>query len=424
MKKFLIIGSGGREHALAWKIGVEGDARKVFVAPGNDGIANDSDIDVECVDIDVGDFESLADFAEQKSLDLTVVGPEAPLCDGIVDFFDERDLPIFGPRAAAARLEGSKSFAKDLMTDAGVPTAEYEVFEDVEAAKNYVDRVDHPVAIKADGLAGGKGVVISEDRDQSRETLVEYMKAERFGDASTRVVIEECLFGEEMSFIVVSDGERVAPLATSRDHKRIGEGDTGPNTGGMGAVAPAPGVTGDLEREVMETVISPVLDEIQSGGTSYRGFLYAGLMLTDDGPKVLEFNCRMGDPEAQPLLFASEADLGSVLIEAARGNLPSDIDLRTDRHACCVVLASGGYPAPDRDTGHEVHGLDAAADIAETKIFHAGTRMEDDHFINAGGRVLGVTGRGITHRQARQRAYEAASRINWPGMHYRRDIGE
>ena len=422
--RFLVVGSGGREHALAWKLGTEAPDRKIYVAPGNDGIDADPDIDADCLDIASDDFRALADFAADNAIDLTVVGPEAPLCDGIVDYFDQRDLPIFGPTEAAARLEGSKSFAKDLMQDAGVPTADYDVFDELQPALDHVDSVDHPIAIKADGLAGGKGVVLSEDVDQSRETLEEYMAEERFGDASTRVVIEECLVGEEMSFIVVCDGDTVVPLATSRDHKRVGEGDTGPNTGGMGAVAPAPDATDDLEREVMETVIHPTLETLEARGTSYTGFLYAGLMLTDDGPRVLEFNCRMGDPEAQPLVYALEADLGQALVDAAHGELSDDTSLTSDRHACCVVLASRGYPAPDRDTGYPIDGLDRAADHEHTKVFHAGTAREDDHFINAGGRVLGVTGRGTTAEAARQRAYDAVADIDWDGMHYRRDIGE
>ncbi len=421
---FLVVGSGGREHALAWKLGREAADRTVYVAPGNDGIATDPDIDARCVDLEPGDFEGLAEFAERESLDLTVVGPEAPLCGGIVDYFDDRGLPIFGPREAAARLEGSKAFANELMSEAGVPTADYRVFDALEPAQAFVDSAEHPLAIKADGLAGGKGVVLSEDAEQSREVLVEYMEEERFGRASTRVVIEEFLVGEEMSFIVVCDGERAVPLATSRDHKRIGEGDTGPNTGGMGAVAPAPGVTSGLGDEIMETIVSPTLDQLRTRDISYRGFLYAGLMLTDEGPKVLEFNCRMGDPEAQPLVYALDADLGEALVDAAHGRLAAGRKLQSARHACCVVLASRGYPAPDRDTGHRIEGLEEAAQVADTKVFHAGTAREDGGFVNAGGRVLGVTGRGSSHEQSRKRAYDAVSRIDWEGMHYRRDIGE
>ncbi|MFB6352153.1 MAG: phosphoribosylamine--glycine ligase [Bradymonadaceae bacterium] len=422
--KFLVVGSGGREHALAWKLGVEAADREVFVAPGNDGIEADPAIDGECLDIEAHQFEALAQFARGQDIDLTVVGPEAPLCDGIVDYFDELHLPIFGPSEAAARLEGSKSFAKDLMDEAGVPTADYEVFDELEPAIAHVESVDHPVAIKADGLAGGKGVVVSDDVEVSRETLVEYMEDQRFGEASRRVVIEEALKGKEMSFIVVSDGENVVPLATSRDHKRIGEGDTGPNTGGMGAVAPAPESNEAPDWEILEMVVKPTLTTLEERGISYQGFLYAGLMLTDDGPKVLEFNCRMGDPEAQPLVYALEADLGEALVDASRGNLSEETTLEAERHACCVVLASRGYPAPDRDTGYPITGLDDLDEVPETKAFHAGTRLEDGEFINAGGRVLGVTGRGNNGEEARRRAYEAVSKIDWEGMQYRGDIGE
>lgn len=421
---YLVIGSGGREHALAWKLGCEEGTDRVYAAPGNDGMSADSDAPIEAVDIEPSAFGQLANFADQKAIDLTVVGPEGPLCDGIVDFFRERNLAIFGPERRAARLEGSKSYAKEIMKEAGVPTADFEVFEELEAALEYVEAVEHPVAVKADGLAGGKGVVVSREAATSRETLVEYMGEGRFGEASRRVVIEEGLVGEEMSFIVLTDGEQVVELATSRDHKRVGEGETGPNTGGMGAVAPAPDITPELGDEIMEEIIAPTLAELRRRGIEYRGFLYAGLMLTEAGPKVLEFNCRMGDPEAQPLLFALRDDLGPVLADIAAGSLSEGVDLRSDRYACCVVLASGGYPAPNRDTGHVISGLEDAAGVPETKLFHAGTALENGDVLNVGGRVLGVTGRGTSSEQARKRAYDAASSIDWKGMHYRSDIGE
>ena len=423
----LVVGSGGREHALAWKLGQGAGERKVYVAPGSDAIAVDPDIDAETVAIshdEPGAHERLAEFAEEWEIDLTVVGPEGPLCDGLVDLFRQRGLPIFGPRKAAARLEGSKSFAKEIMTAAGVPTADYDVFDELDPALDFIDEVDHPVAIKADGLAGGKGVVLSEDVETSRQTLVEYMEEERFGDASTRVVIEEFLVGEEASFIVVTDGEAVVPLTSSRDHKRIGEGDTGPNTGGMGAIVPAPAVDDELQERLVEEVIEPTLSELADRGIDYCGFLYAGLMLTEEGPKVLEFNCRMGDPETQPLLFALEHDLVEPLIDAAHGELSAQTDLSSGLCACCVVLASAGYPSPKRDTGHQISGLKEAGEKPETKVFHAGTRLESDGFVNAGGRVLGVTGRGDTAGKARRRAYRAVDEISWTGLQYRKDIGE
>ncbi|QDG53331.1 phosphoribosylamine--glycine ligase [Persicimonas caeni] len=423
-RTFLVIGSGGREHALAWKLSQGDDEPVVYVAPGNDGIAADETIRGGCVDIGAGDFEALAEFVEEKGVDLTVVGPEAPLCDGVADFFDERGLAVFGPKKAAAELEGSKSFAKAIMTGAGVPTAEYDTFDDMEAAISYVRRVDHPVVIKADGLAGGKGVVISPDVDTSVETLESYMAHEEFGEASQRVLIEEFLEGTEMSFMVVTDGEHVVPLSTSQDHKRVGEGDTGPNTGGMGAFTPSHLASPELQAKVIEEVIRPTLDELRAQNIPYSGFLYAGLMLTEAGPKVLEFNCRMGDPETQPLMYAMDADLGDVLLEAATGGLTGEEALASDAHAYCVVLASKGYPGP-RDTGYVIEGLDEAAEVDGTKVFHAGTKRGDDgHFRNTGGRVLGVTARGATREEARERVYEAVSKISWEGMHYRGDIGK
>lgn len=423
-RTFLVIGSGGREHALAWKLSQGEDEPIVHVAPGSDGIARDEAIRGECVDIGVSDFEALAGFAEEHDVDLTVVGPEAPLCDGLADYFAERGLAVFGPRKAAAELEGSKSFAKAIMTAAGVPTAQYDTFDTMEKAISFVRRVDHPVVIKADGLAGGKGVVISQDVDTSVETLESYMAHEEFGQASQRVLIEEFLEGTEMSFMVVTDGEKIVPLSTSQDHKRVGEGDTGPNTGGMGAFTPSHLATDELQAKVIAEVIEPTLDELRSQGIPYNGFLYAGLMLTDDGPKVLEFNCRMGDPETQPLLFGMDADLGEVLLRAANGELTGDESLKSSNHAYCVVLASKGYPGP-RETGYVIDGLDEAASVAETKVFHAGTELDDDgNFRNAGGRVLGVTSRGESRQEARERVYEAVSKISWEGMHYRGDIGK
>ncbi|MFW5968161.1 MAG: phosphoribosylamine--glycine ligase [Persicimonas sp.] len=422
-RTYLVVGSGGREHALAWKLSREADDALVHVAPGNDGIAADETIRGECVDIAVDDFEALADFAEAQGVDLTVVGPEAPLCDGLADYFDERGLAVFGPNADAARLEGSKSFAKEIMTAAGVPTAEYADFDELDAALEYITGRPHPIVIKADGLAGGKGVVISEDVDTSRKTLEEYMAQDAFGEASQRVVIEEFLEGTEMSFIVVTDGEQVVPLSTSQDHKRVGEGDTGPNTGGMGAFTPSHLADEAVRSQILDEVIEPTLSELASRGVEYRGFLYAGLMITDQGPKVLEFNCRMGDPETQPLLFAMDEDLGDALEKAATGGLSGGESLESSAHAFCIVLASEGYPGP-RNTGHVIEGLDAAAEVVDTKVFHAGTARDDDgNFINAGGRVLGVTSRGATRDEARARAYAAASCIRWTGMFYRSDLG-
>ncbi len=422
-RTFLVIGSGGREHALAWKLSQGPGEPIVHVAPGSDGIAADEAIRGECVDIGVDDFEALASFVEERDVDLTVVGPEAPLCAGLADFFAERGLAVFGPKKAAAELEGSKSFAKEIMVAAGVPTAGYDAFDDLDSALEHVREADHPVVIKADGLAAGKGVVISEDVDTSVETLESYMAEEAFGEASQRVVIEEFLEGTELSFMVVTDGDQIVALSTSQDHKRAGEGDTGPNTGGMGAFTPSHLATEELESRLVAEVIEPTLAELERRGIGYRGFLYAGLMFTDTGPKVLEFNCRMGDPETQPLLFAMEADLGEVLLRAATGELSGDESLKSEQHAFCVVLASKGYPGP-RETGFVIHGLDEAAEVPETKVFHAGTELDaDGNFRNTGGRVLGVTARAATRVDARKRVYEAVDQISWEGMQYRSDIG-
>jgi phosphoribosylamine--glycine ligase len=422
-RRFLVIGSGGREHAIAWKLAQAEDSPTVWVAPGNDGIDADEEIQGECVDIAEDDFDALAEFARDNDVTLTVVGPEAPLCDGLVDFFEARDLPVFGPRAAAAELEGSKAFAKDVMSAAGVPTANYKVFSRLGPAMEYLMDATHPVVIKADGLAGGKGVVISEHVDSSEETLRAYMEDEKFGQASQTVLIEECLVGTELSFMVVTDGTTIVPLSTSQDHKRVGEGGEGPNTGGMGAFTPSHRATPELRANVLENVIQPTLSELERRGIEYRGFLYAGLMLTAQGPKVLEFNCRLGDPETQPLLYAMDADLGDVLTKAAHGKLGPSDTLETSNAACCIVLASEGYPGP-RDTGHVISGLDDAATVPNTKVFHAGTALENGAFINAGGRVLGVTARGDNVAAARDLAYQAVSKISWEGMHFRPDIGE
>jgi phosphoribosylamine--glycine ligase len=433
-RTYLVIGSGGREHALAWRLSHGRASPVVHVAPGSDGIAADAEIRGDCVDISPDNFEALAVFVENHDVDLTVIGPEAPLCAGLADYFDQRGLAVFGPKQSAATLEGSKSFAKEIMVEAGVPTAAYDAFDDMQAAIAHARQTEHPVVIKADGLAGGKGVVISKDVDTSVETLESYMGDSAFGSASQRVVIEEFLEGTEMSFMVVTDGHKIVPVSTSQDHKRAGEGDTGPNTGGMGAFTPSHLATDELVSQVIDEVIEPTLETLRTRGIPYTGFLYAGLMLTKQGPKVLEFNCRMGDPETQPILFAHFAqatdhgpedvsDLGDVLLRAATGQLSGEERLTSSTHAFCVVLASQGYPGP-RDTGHIIEGLAEAAEVPETKVFHAGTIGDaQGRFRNAGGRVLGVTSRASSREEARKRAYEAVSKISWEGMHYRRDIG-
>ncbi len=419
MKRYLVIGSGGREHAIAWKL-AQGGTHEVWVSPGNPGIAADEYIR-GCIDHDLTDLEAVASWVEQESIDLTVVGPEAPLCAGIVDHFRARGLAIFGPSRAASELEGSKAFAKEIMDAAGVKTAEYRVFSALDDALSHIEKASHPLVIKADGLAGGKGVVISHDRETSAMTLKSFMIEERFGDSSTRVVIEDFLEGPEMSFICITDGTRILPMATSRDHKRLEDGDEGPNTGGMGAITPSPDEDQVSRENLIDEIIAPVLGVMRERGMPFSGFLYAGLMLTEDGPYVLEFNVRLGDPETQPLLFALDGSLNQALEEVAAGRLEVE-SLGAFGHACCVVLASRGYPLA-AETGHVIHGLDR--DLGEdVKIFHAGTGLDENgHFINSGGRVLGVTARASSTEEAMKRAYEAASTIQWEGVHYRSDIG-
>ncbi|MFU8805970.1 MAG: phosphoribosylamine--glycine ligase, partial [Bradymonadaceae bacterium] len=347
-RNFLVIGSGGREHTLAWRLSRAPDKPRVFVAPGNDGIAADPSILGGSVDIKIDDFKGLAAFARKYDITLTVVGPEGPLCGGLVDYFEAQGLRIFGPRQDAAELEGSKAFSKDIMRAARVPTADFEVFDEIDDALRHITRTPHPLVIKADGLAAGKGVVISGSVEESRKTLESFMEDRFFGEASSRVIIEEHLVGPELSFMATIDGEHILALATSQDHKRVGEGDTGPNTGGMGAFTPSPHGSRELEQKIIDTVLRPVLDELGSRGISYRGFLYAGLMLTEAGPKVLEFNVRMGDPETQALLFAlgDEVDLGEVLMDATRGRLT-----RTEARVRMLTTSRVSRVVQSRTTG-------------------------------------------------------------------------
>lgn len=418
MPNYLVIGSGGREHAIAWKLANDDTTNRVWVAPGNAGIARDPMI-TGCPALDVSDFGELAAFAQANHVDLTVVGPEAPLSNGIVDYFREAGLAIFGPNAAAAELEASKAFAKSIMDAAGVKTAEYAVFDELDRAIDHVESLEHPIVIKADGLAAGKGVIISHNLEASRDALKGMLTGARFGEAGERVVIEEFLEGPEVSFMVITDGEAVVPLSTSQDHKRVGEGDTGPNTGGMGAITPSPHADERLRDEILTGVIRPVIEALADRGIRYRGFLYAGLMLTAKGPYVLEFNVRLGDPETQALMYALDRPLGPLLAAAAADELEEG-SAESDAHACCVVLASSGYPGPD-GRGKMIRGLDNVPNDAF--VFHAGTGEEGGMLTNAGGRVLGVTARGQTNDEARRLAYRAVREIDWDGMKFRRDIG-
>ncbi len=416
--KVLVVGSGGREHALVWKIAQSPRVTRVYAAPGNAGTAERA----ENVPIGAEDVDALAAFAEREGVDLTVVGPEAPLVLGIVDRFRERGLRIFGPTAAAARLEGSKAFAKAVMERCGVPTAEYREFSDPGEARAYVRERGAPIVIKADGLAAGKGVTVARTVDEALAAVDAIMVERRFGEAGARVVVEECLQGEEASFLAFCDGKNVLPMASSQDHKPVFDDDQGPNTGGMGAYSPAPVVTPELFDEILETVIRPTVEGLAREGTPYVGVLYAGLMIQDGRPKVLEFNCRFGDPECQPIVMRMKGDLVPVLEACIDGTLDR-VSLEWDpRPAVCVVMASGGYPG-SYAKGHEIHGLDEAARLEDVVVFHAGTRREGDRVVTAGGRVLGVTALGEDIPAAIRRAYQAVERISWEGVHYRRDIG-
>ncbi|BEO40337.1 phosphoribosylamine--glycine ligase [Serratia marcescens] len=416
----LIIGNGGREHALAWKAAQSPLADKVYVAPGNAGTALEANL--ENVAIAATDIPALVAFAQSHDIGLTIVGPEAPLVIGVVDAFQAAGLKIFGPSQAAAQLEGSKAFTKDFLARHRIPTAEYENFTEVEPALAYVRRKGAPIVIKADGLAAGKGVIVAMTLQEAEEAVRDMLAGNAFGDAGHRIVVEEFLDGEEASFIVMVDGENVVPMATSQDHKRVGDGDTGPNTGGMGAYSPAPVVTDEIHQRAMDQVIWPTVRGMAAEGNTYVGFLYAGLMISADGqPKVIEFNCRFGDPETQPIMLRLRSDLVELCQAGAEGRLNEKTSDWDERPALGVVLAAGGYPGDYRN-GEVIQGL-PQQESAEGKVFHAGTRLQGDDVVTSGGRVLCVTALGDTVAQAQQRAYQLAEGIHWPGSFCRKDIG-
>ena len=418
--RVLIVGGGGREHALAWKAAQSPRVTRVFVAPGNAGTAREPK--VENVAIGAEDIAALLHFARDRQVDLTVVGPEAPLVAGIVDEFDSAGLRCFGPSRAAAVLEGSKAFTKEFLVRHGIPTAAHGTFTEIAPALDYLRTQPLPIVIKADGLAAGKGVVIAATQAEAEDTVREMLSGNLLGAAGSRVVIEEFLEGEEASFIVIADGEQALPLASSQDHKRLLEADHGPNTGGMGAYSPAPVVTADVHARIMREVIVPTLRGMQAEGRRYRGFLYAGLMIAPDGsPKVLEFNCRFGDPETQPILMRLRSDLVDLCESALDGRLDGVRAEWDPRVALGVVLAAGGYPGTVIK-GDPIRGLDEAT-APSVKVFHAGTALHDEEVVTAGGRVLCVCALGGTTREAQRRAYEQVARISWNGMQYRRDIG-
>lgn len=425
--KVLVIGSGGREHALAWKCAASANVDRVFVAPGNGGTDRESKL--ENIPIGVMDFAALADFVKKNDVALTIVGPEAPLVDGITDYFNQQGLPCFGPSQAAARLEGSKSFSKDFMRRHGIPTAAYEVFTEVAPAAAFVKECGAPIVVKADGLAAGKGVIVAHTEQEAITTIEDMLSGNRFGEAGRRVVIEQYLPGEEASFIVMSDGLNVLPMATSQDHKARDDGDLGPNTGGMGAYSPAPVVTAEIYRRILQQVILPTVKGMADDGHPYVGFLYAGLMISPEGEvKVVEFNCRFGDPEAQPIMLRLQSGLPELCLAALSGNL-DQTQAQWDTHSALgVVLAAGGYPGSYAN-GKVISGLDH--DPGEgSKVFHAGTVREtstappgNDIILTNGGRVLCATALGEDIAAAQKAAYELAHGIHWDNVQYRSDIG-
>jgi len=415
--RILIVGGGGREHALCWRLGQSASVDRLYAAPGNAGIGELATL----VHVSAGDIPGLVEFAERESIDLTVVGPEAPLVAGLVDEMESRGMPVFGPMREAARIEGSKVWARELCQRHGIPAPRSRAFDDVHSAVAFLDDLSPPYVVKADGIAAGKGVVIAEDQAAARVAVEACLVQRMFGDAGLRVLIEEFVEGTEVTAMALTDGRAVRPLALSQDYKRALDDDQGPNTGGMGAYSPVPSGGADVEAEIEEVVLAPAVRALEEEGIRYRGVLYGGLMLTKDGPKVLEFNCRFGDPEAQVVLPRLVANFPDLLLASLEGNL-SHYQVAWAEGACVgVVLASAGYPGPV-ETGRPISGLADAAGLPQVQVFHAGTVARDGRVVTAGGRVLTVTALGKNHEEARTRAYEACSRINFDGMAYRKDI--
>ncbi len=415
--KVLIVGGGGREHALAWKISLSPRVKKIFCGPGNAGIAQLA----ECVDIQDSNIPAIINLVRREKIDLTVVGPEVPLVAGLVDALEKEGYPVFGPRQRAAEIEGSKVMAKEIMHRYGIPTARYAVFDNAQQAKDYIKQLAGPCVVKADGLAAGKGVIVAEDEQTALAAVNDIMENQIFGVAGRRVVVEELLRGEEVSMLAFTDGEHVVPMLAAQDHKQVYDNDLGPNTGGMGAYAPAPVLTPELRQQVLENIMIPAVRGMAAEDRPYRGVLYAGLMMTDKGPQVLEFNARFGDPETQPLLMMLQSDLVDVMEALLAGEL-SKVDLRWyDGASVCVVLASGGYPGT-YGKGEVINGL---ADLPENVVaFHAGTTLKNGQVVTAGGRVLGITARAGGIPEAIELAYQGVTRVKFSGMHYRKDIGK
>jgi phosphoribosylamine--glycine ligase len=421
--KVLVVGSGAREHALVYKISQSKLVKKIFCAPGNGGIADQA----ECVDIKADDIRGLLDFAKKENVDLTVVGPEAALVAGIVDEFSRNKLKIFGPVKSAAALESSKIFAKELMQRHNIATAGFKIFDNINEAKNYIYASKPPLVIKADGLAQGKGVFVCDSIEEAAQAAYSILQDRIFAESGKRIIIEDCLIGEEASILVFCDGKNIIPLASSQDHKRVFDSDKGPNTGGMGAYSPAPVVTEALFKQILDEVIKPTILGLNKEGINYQGVLYAGIMITKQGPKVLEFNVRFGDPETQTILPRLESDLVEVMLAVIEKKLDK-IELKWKNQACvCVVCASKGYPGAYQND-EEIFGLQALKDMSDIMVFHSGTKRvtgpkEPARYFTSGGRVLGVTGLGLTIKAAIDKTYKAINKINFEGMHYRRDIG-
>ena len=415
--QLLVLGSGGREHALCWLLKSSSLVDKIYCAPGNAGISSEA----ECIELDPMDFNSICNFCISNKIDLVIVGPEAPLAGGIVDELESKGIPCFGPNAAAAKLEGSKVFMKEICDRVGVPTAKWAQFTDFQTAKEYILSQNAPMVVKADGLAAGKGVIVAETIEEALDAAKSMFEG-AFGEAGQEIIVEECLIGEEASFFAIVDGKNVLPLATAQDHKRIGEGDTGPNTGGMGAYSPAPVLTEEIFEEAKKNIVEPIVSELASAGIEYKGVFYAGLMITSDGPKLLEVNVRFGDPECQAVLLRLKSDLLPILLACRDGELEHVSLQWRDEQAVCVVMSTSGYPGP-YSKGSIIRGLKIADREHEVIIFHAGTQFENDKIIASGGRVLSVCALGSTIEIAKERAYKAIGKIDWPEGYCRRDIG-
>jgi len=417
--KVLVVGGGGREHAIVWKLSQSKHVDKIFCAPGNAGISELA----ECIDTKPAALDALLDLVKHEWIDLTVVGPEDPMARGIVDLFEREERKVLGPTKAAARLESSKAFCKDFMKRYNIPTAEYRTFPSYVQAEEYIRMKGTPIVVKADGLAAGKGVIVAQSHDEAVEALHLIMKERAFGSAGDRVVVEECLVGEEASFMAFVDGRTILPMVSSQDHKQVFDNDEGPNTGGMGAYSPAPVVTPEVEARIMQKVMVPTLKGLKSEGIKYKGILYAGLMIKDGEPYVLEFNCRLGDPETQPILQRLDTDFVDIALAITDEKL-REINLKWKPGASvCVVLSAGGYPG-SYEKGTPIKGLKEAGELPDTVVFHAGTAFNNGEVVTSGGRVLGVTALGADIKAAKERAYEAIGKISFDGMHYRKDIAD